>query len=305
MVARMAALADNGWWLLARLHAKLYGLIKDRYSLNLRGSGFVLRHLRRDRVFDACGLQWSFDHRIATTYARLIGGSYNEQDTHKFLQFVLRSGPERVVFIDVGSNIGEFLLDAASHPAVTHVIGFEPHPVCAEVCRSNVRLNGIEHVTLHEALVADGTLQPYVMDGGYAPLSGIRRGDRTVPRIPTIRLDDALREVSGPAVMLMDIEGAELDVMRGARTFIRQNRPLLIFEYNDGTREAFTLADVRLELGEDYELLRLRGDGYLDHDLAATWSCVAVHTDSDFADLCRQRLSTKPIPRWTASLAAR
>ena len=63
--------------------------------------------------------------------------------------------------------------------------------------------------------------------------------------------------------------------MRGGRRLIRSARPLVIFEYHEGTRTHFSLDDVRTEPGEDYDLFRFRSDGFPDNDLRLTWNCVA------------------------------
>lgn len=268
-------------WILSRAYARAYGLIKDRTGRNLKGLGFLLRRLQRDRDFNACGYRWHFDHRIAGTYMRLPGGSFNEPETHRLLNHVASQIKTPVTFIDVGTNIGEMVVVMAAHPNVARVIGFEPHPVCSDVCRRNLQLNRLS-ADVRTLVVGDGTAQPYVIDPKYAPTSGIKREMVDAPRSPTVRLDDQLEAGAGETIVLIDVEGSELDVMRGAASFIRHQRPLVIFEYNDDNRRVYSLMDVRQVLGEGYEILRLRLDGRLDRNLDDTWNCVAVPTSSAF-----------------------
>jgi hypothetical protein len=75
---------------------------------------------------------------------------------------------------------------------------------------------------------------------------------------------------------LIDVEGAELKVMQGGRNFIRNNQPLIIFEYNHVSRRYFTLDEIRKELGEGYHLYRLTATGHLDEDFSTTWNVVAL-----------------------------
>jgi FkbM family methyltransferase len=268
----------------------LFSQVKERTGRNLKGLGFILRRLEQDREFTACGRRWFFDHRIAGTYMRLVGGTHNEPETQSFLSYILEGLDHSITFIDVGANIGEMVVPMAAHPKVTRVIGFEPHPVCAEVCRKNLALNRLNKTDLHVSLVGDGSAQPYVIDPMYAPTSAIRHDLPDAPLTRSVRLDDQA-DITGDSILLIDVEGAELDVMKGGQRFIRENRPLVIFEYNFVNRTLYTLNQVREVLGQGYEIVRLRSDGYLDRELGETWNCVAIPTDSVFAPLMQKRFA--------------
>jgi hypothetical protein len=100
--------------------------------------------------------------------------------------------------------------------------------------------------------------------------------DKLFESVEVTTLDVEIPDPSGLWIMLIDVEGVELAVMRGGRAFLQIVRPLIIFEYHEVTRTHFSLDDVRTELGADYELFRLRSDGFLDRDLRQTHNCVAV-----------------------------
>jgi FkbM family methyltransferase len=281
--------SQNVLWELSKRFAVVRGWIKDRTGGDMTGLGFLLRKLKTDREFEANGFRWFFDHRIAGTYMRLVAGRFNEPETQAFLQYVAGSFPEQFTFVDVGANIGEMVVAMTAHPKVTRTYAFEPHPVCFEVCRKNLEINGLgARAEVRNTLVGDGTPQPYVVDQKYAPTSGIRPDLPDAPRTTARKIDDELT-FAGPCLMLIDVESAELDVMKGARAFIQRSRPLIIFEYHWITRERFSLDEVRAELGGDYQLYRLRSDGHLDTDLGKTYNVVAVHRSSPFAPICAAR----------------
>ena len=267
-------------WELSRIYAHACSLVKKTTGVHLKGVGFLLRRLRSDHQLSACGYQWFVDHRIAATYASLLRGSYNEPETHAFLLRIADSATQSFTFVDVGANIGEMMVPMSAHPKCAVAIAFEPNPVVADVLRRNLVLNGLRGAVF-DTLVGDGTEQPYVVNERSSPESGIQRGATGVPLTRTVRLDDTLN-VAGDCVLLIDVEGAELQVMQGAADFIRTNRPLIIFEYHHATRKVFSLDDVRAVIGEDYEILRLRNDGFVDETLTNTWNCVAVHPGSVF-----------------------
>lgn len=278
-------------WHSARVYTRAYGIVKDRTGRNLKGFGFVLRRIKRDRVFTAFGMQWYFDHRIANAYLRMVAGEHNEPETHDLLKFLADNITTELTFIDVGASIGEMLMTMAVHPRVAHAIGFEPHPLSAEACRRHIALNDLRNVRIVEKVVGDGSSQRYVADYSKPTTSGVQRDGANGTHTATQRLDDILLDVSGPCIMLIDVEGAELDVMKGAHTFIHAHRPLIIFEYNDVTRRHFGLDAVKSLLGPAYNLFRLRVDGRLERSLDIIWNCVAVPNGTEFEDLCRQRIT--------------
>lgn len=277
-------------WHISRKYSRLYARVKDRTGRNIKGLGFLLRRLHADRDFDACGFRWHFDHRIGGTYMRLVGGSFNEPETQAFLDYVLTNVERPVPFVDVGANIGEFVVSLGSDPNVSRVIGFEPHPVCHEVCLRNAQLNDVV-VDLRPLVVSDGTAQTYVVDPRYAPTSGIRRDVAGVEPAPTATLDTQLAELRDTFLLLIDVEGAELDVLRGAKELIARANPLIVFEYNDYNRALYSIDQVREVLGEKYDIYRLRLDGMLDRDLSDTWNCVAAPRNNQWFQITERRLA--------------
>lgn len=281
------SLIDRGYWNAARGYAVVRRAVLRATGMQLKGLGFLLRRMRSDVVFEACGFRWFLDHRVSSAFASLVSGSFLEPETHDILRHLADNTTDGFVFVDVGANIGEMVVPMAAHPNCSRVVAFEPHPVCSDVLRRNLQLNQLDKATVRPALVGDGSPQPYVIDAA-SPNSGIRPGATHVALTPTVRLDDELRDVSR-CIMLIDVEGAELDVMRSGHAFIQSSRPLIIFEYHDHTRQRFGLDDVLEVLGAGYELLRLRADGRLDTTLTGTWNCVAVHSESPFRAVVQER----------------
>lgn len=58
--------------------------------------------------------------------------------------------PPRAFVVDVGANIGMFLLRVRASCPDAEVLAFEPMPALADVVRRNVELRGFADVTLHE-----------------------------------------------------------------------------------------------------------------------------------------------------------
>ena len=276
------------WFLLARLYSKLYGICHDHLGFNLRGMGFFITRVNIDRPIGVMGRKLYFNHHVATCYIRSIDGKWNEPETHTFLSRVLDNVQGTTMFIDVGANIGEMIVDMAQHPAVTRCIAFEPNPECVLACRKAIDLNGYSHVEVFQKAVSSND-QPtvfYSSDSAAVTSSLVETQNRRGVSVATTTLDKELLKHPGTAIILIDVEGAEKLVMEGGRQYIDSRRPLIIFEYHEVTRKHFSLKEVSDLLGSGYEIFRLRHDGALDSDLRSTWNCVAVHRNSCWHDLC-------------------
>ncbi|HEY0672866.1 MAG TPA: FkbM family methyltransferase [Longimicrobiales bacterium] len=269
-------------WQLTRAYARAYGAVKDATGVNLRGLGWMLRHVGREQEFELADQRMLFDPAVAGCYDRLITGQFNERETYQFIVRAIALTTAPVTFVEVGANVGEFLIPLAAQPKVQRAIGYEPHPVCAAVCKRSALMNGLSNVEVRPHLVGDGMLQPFHIDTVNPNASAI---DPNGELIPTVRLDDELRDISAPLIMLIDVEGAEPLVLDGARETTTRTAPLIVFEYNYISRRHYSVAKVQGMLGTRYRIYRLRRDGSLDHKVEKSWNCVAIPQNSEFAAL--------------------
>jgi hypothetical protein len=96
-----------------------------------------------------------------------------------------------------------------------------------------------------------------------SPVVSDERGDPEYITVEVSTLDVELGELS-PAVIKIDVEGAELDVLEGARALLTRAKPLLIFEHVAAASALYDAPpaapwDLLAELG--YEVLTVTGDG--------------------------------------------
>jgi FkbM family methyltransferase len=127
-------------------------------------------------------------------------------------------------FIDVGGNKGDFALLAALVTGKTgKVLCFEPESSNCHWIRQSAQLNQYENLGLHEVALSDrdGTAQLHLglQSGSHTLLSGQVGRDVGVSTVRTATLDSILETLSVTRVdvMKIDVEGAELSVLRGAR----------------------------------------------------------------------------------------
>lgn len=272
-------------------YLRLYWFIKRKTGLNTRGLGFVLRTINHEFAFDVHGKSFVFSPACASAYCLLPAGIWNEPETHLFFDRLITNGRDRFTFIDVGASIGEMVMDIAARPQTVSVLAFEPQPSCATAISRSAQLNGFGNVEVRQLAVSDykgvaafetNTYSPTASRLSNSPIGHIN-GDGSC-KVST--LDEECRLLSGQVLMLVDVEGSEPKVLAGGTNLIQRTRPCIIFEYNNTSKQYFSLDQVQNVLGKAYKIYRLRSDGLLDRDFEHSWNCVAIHDESVWALRC-------------------
>jgi FkbM family methyltransferase len=138
------------------------------------------------------------------------------------------------IVIDAGANVGAYtVLFAQWTGGAGHVYAFEPDPVAAAGLRAHVELNDVAHqVTIIPSAISDGhdtRLRFSVCaSSGVSRLAPDDERSGTAVDVDAVSLDRfcADRGVV-PNVIKIDVEGAELNALRGARATIAAARPAL------------------------------------------------------------------------------
>lgn len=149
----------------------------------------------------------------------------------------LTAESSRKTIVDVGAHVGGHTLRFAQF--ARHVFSFEPHPELYRMLVQNFNrnLDGIDGaVDLHNMALGkeQGTGRIVEADGNSGASQIVRLSEPNEPRIPIETLDDMIwpRAVS---LIKIDVEGMEVDVLRGAIKTIDTYRPELFVECGDGT----------------------------------------------------------------------
>ena len=216
------------------------GIVNLDYFMFLEWSGIELREIVFNEGFaeiasnHAGDLDWVFslmsDETSRNTLRKLIrfrfsndldaleGFTYREEMQY-FEPFIDYSS-EKAVFVDVGGYDGftskEFIKHVPNYQAV-HIL--EPEIRNSEVCRE--ALNGFENITVHPyGAGSQASKFRFSSSGSASAIS--EEGD---VEIEVRRIDDLVGDT--PTFIKMDIEGAELGALEGARDIITQNGPTL------------------------------------------------------------------------------
>lgn len=141
--------------------------------------------------------------------------------------------------VDVGGNHGLYTYHLSRLVGPSgRVHTFEPMPPNLYILRHTIHVHGLNNVTVHPSACGEKPERAmfYIpLDHGALELGGARQGNHGLPfECDIVRLDDV---VDGRISFLkVDVEGAELFVLRGAERILRESRPVVLFEAGNHTR---------------------------------------------------------------------
>ncbi|MGA2263185.1 MAG: FkbM family methyltransferase [Acidobacteriota bacterium] len=164
----------------------------------LRSPPYVLRYAGFDLLYNP-------GNALALRYC--LNGAY-EPEVERYLESALKPGS---VVVDAGANIGFFSLAVLGKSEGATVHGFEPSP-------------GSMDFQIHDT--SYGAYDGF-RDTGYAGV-----GESRTIKVPVTTLDIYAKQVGLDRLDLLkiDVEGAELFVLRGAREVLSSLHPTVLFE---------------------------------------------------------------------------
>lgn len=171
------------------------------------------------------------DHAIITSMGEV--GDALEPGTVRVIRSILKEGD---LAVDVGANVGAILLPMAERVGPDGMlIACEPSPTCMQALRKTAVLNGLESLlALHQTAVGstDGVARLHL--GPNSSLNSIVElpdADGAI-EVQIRRLDDIVPADLRPSLVKIDVEGFELEVLRGMRAILdRSPDIMLIAEY--------------------------------------------------------------------------
>lgn len=172
-------------------------------------------------------------------FPRYAGGRFHEKAVTEMIVDTLKRAH---CFVDVGTHLGWFTCLASKHMPEGVVYGFEMDDMFFDLLLKNVQLNHCDNVKAYNVAVTDaaGTVKYRRDSNRYS--SGFRlrspaadENEDLFVSVESIALDDLMRsEGDVPDVIKIDVEGAEMNVLRGMTQILRDHRPILFLEVHPG-----------------------------------------------------------------------
>jgi FkbM family methyltransferase len=188
------------------------------------------------------------------------------------------------VIWDIGANIGLFSLAAAVCAGDRgEVIAFEPDTWLVQLLRRTSAVQPPTHAgikVIPVAVASEISLRPFsiatrsrasnaLAEYGSSQMGGVQEQQI----VPAFNLDWLVTKLSKPDLVKIDVEGAELEVLRDQSYMLNEVRPVILCEVGSQSADQIT----RILTSASYRLLD--GERALNEEnviTRATWSTVAM-----------------------------
>jgi FkbM family methyltransferase len=184
--------------------------------------------------------------------------------------------------LDVGTNIGETLLNFSKLTgSVGTVIGFEPVKRNYNKCVENISLNKFKNVTVFPVALSDRDETLYFQHAENYNSGGIymqKSGNTNTDEVSAIMLDHFVEEhkLNKVDFIKIDVEGFEVNVVKGGLMTIKKFRPVLFVEVDESNLKRQGSSAMELEsliLSCGYKITRATvtniEDAHLHYDIIA------------------------------------
>ena len=182
---------------------------------------------------------------------------------------VLAARPGAV--LDVGANVGRFMLYAASADHNQRYVGFDVHPACVQYIQRIIDLNDLKSSSALAVGLSDHTGAMMLQTGSRYDVSatvvpGHYPSDMFAQSYPVCvtQGDTIVGDMDlGPiALIKIDVEGGEIEVVKGLAQTIAVHKPAIVVEVAPYAHiKDVVRADFRRNRAKRLEML-LRGAGY-------------------------------------------
>lgn len=209
-----------------------YKLIKYKFlNIILQNLKF---HFRFNRRFRKTVFGFKFKGSNA-----MINGSFEKKETLFFNKYI--SNYE--VFINIGANVGYYVLNALNSNKKINVIAFEPIINNYKLLIKNVSINNFNNRVKAEN-IALGNKNKIVKIYGNTTGASLIKGWANNPvnsfeKVKLYKLDTflSIKKINllrKKTFMMIDVEGFELEVLKGAKSMLKDVKPTLFVEICNG-----------------------------------------------------------------------
>jgi FkbM family methyltransferase len=216
-----------------RYRLPFLGPVLERLGNVVRGHDLIIQHGAGKGLRFNCG----------TSMAGYVLG-YMEPHIQQVVMAHLEAG---AVAYDLGANVGFLSMVMARIVGPEgQVVCFEPMPANAAQVRYNAALNGFDNIIVRQEAIADHDgAEEFLVDGFSSNhrlgLLGSRTPDQRGRISVELRTLDSVSELApglrDPTFIKMDIEGAEVLALRGAKKLLARARPAILIELHGTNRE--------------------------------------------------------------------
>lgn len=273
---------------------KLSGKGLEHFSITGRIYRFLVRHLVGEDIISVSVHGQKM--YVPTTFGLtlLSAGTYQSEKlmTNLFIEFLT----EGMIVVDVGAHVGFYTLLAAR--AVGNkgkVFCFEPEPSNYALLLKNIKENSYSNVVPVQRAVTDttGHVELFIARDSSGHSVGSHNQLQKAIIVDSITLDDFLAGREHPVHLIkIDVEGAEMAVLKGMKRIIDNNPGLNIFaEFNPSAlrRVGFSPVEYLQMLANLGFEIRVINEQKQSFELAAASQIIRMCKNAEYVNLlCRR-----------------
>ncbi len=177
-------------------------------------------------------------YRLTEAFYHLPVDKYDFQTTELIRKYLKKDSN----CIDIGANLGHILMEiVAAAPKGKH-FAFEPIPDLYTSLKKRFSKNTTVYNYALSSKKGSTTFNYYPERPA---VSGFRERNNQIGQEPTLlsvqveKLDDLIPENLKIDLVKIDVEGAEYEVLQGARKVLHKNKPLVLFECGLGGADVY------------------------------------------------------------------
>ena len=199
------------------------------------------------------------DIQMCVDNSKAMGAAFYWMGFHELNEwrFLNKHLTAEMVFVDVGANQGEYALFAAKRLTKGKVLAFEPVDFFFDLLEDNTARNRFSNIQVFPFGLSDAYQRLPIYAGpagageheGLATIFQSQVRNRLVQEIELQIFDDLVPGLGLTRMdfIKIDVEGAELMVLKGARKSIEKYRPWVMLEINAETFQnaSYTVDEIR------------------------------------------------------------
>ena len=165
----------------------------------------------------------------------LLGAEYRNGFELFEIEFLRKTLPKKAIIFDVGANFGFYSVHLAKLLPQTEIHSFEPVEKTFSILEQNISRNSlISKLNLNNFALGAARGEVNITSdryaGNYVIGKGHYAGDTGIVRLETVDAYINQKEIESIDFIKCDVEGFELEVMRGCEKTLKKLRPLVMME---------------------------------------------------------------------------
>jgi FkbM family methyltransferase len=181
---------------------------------------------------------------------------YGPTDTDYFIYKHFSSQLAKGVFVDIGANIGQTAVRAFVANPKQHVISFEPNKFCVDYLQQFKKANPHLNLTIVPKAISDADgIQKLYLNSELDTSASLDRDGRQgffdgakVIEVDCISGETVSKIVGGSASFVkIDVEGAELIVLKALKGLIQRDKPVIYCEVLDAHDDKSVAGNIEMK----------------------------------------------------------